>query len=114
MQKLTLIAFGVIGLACGLPTEPIKGPPDFSGTVVLVRDNRANYGQLEIWIERGVEDIGIVRISGATRVYADVQNRSEPAGPELLVAGAAVDVWTTGVELRFLPPRYDGTQIVVR
>jgi hypothetical protein len=56
-----------------------------------------------------------VHVSGATRFYRQAGNGElEPIDFYSLTPGTSVDVWTTGVELRSLPPQYGGRQVVAR
>ncbi len=88
---------------------PAEGPPDFSGIVLEVRDQVSSF-----LMERTVRGRAVVHVSQTTRVYSRLSDGSlQLVGPMTVANGDSVEVWTTGVELRSLPPQYYGIQLVV-
>ena len=115
-----LAALGSLASACGFLTPPERGtspesgPPDFSGVVLALRSS-SGASQFHLLVERSSGDSAVVRIGGGTRLFATTSGGElEKTDAGELVAGMPVDVWTTGVEFRSLPPQYAGTQIVLR
>jgi hypothetical protein len=98
--------------ACGAATSPENRPPDFSGVVVGVQPPS---GPSElVSIARAPGDTAVVRIGSETKLLlAASVGRLESVRPEFLTRSRSVDVWTSGIEYRSLPPQYEGTQLVV-
>jgi hypothetical protein len=107
------VALATIASACAPLTSPEDGPPDFSGVVLGVEPPSGAW-RLNLRIERSSGDTAIVWIGGSTRLFAAGPDGTvQGMEPDELEVGASVDVWTTGVERRSLPPQYDATQVVV-
>jgi hypothetical protein len=100
-------------LACGSPVEPLLPPPDFSAVVNELRVGSSTTAPA-LYVER-TDGTAVVYLPDGTRIY---QQRAGGAlstvGTDALMPGAQVDVWTTGVELRSLPPQYFARQVVLR
>lgn len=113
-SRIRGVALAALASACALLTSPEDGPPDFSGAVLAVEPPSGAW-RFNLRIERSSGDTAIVWIGGSTGLFvAGPDGRLQDMEPDQLEVGASVDVWTTGVERRSLPPQYDGTQVVVR
>ena len=120
---LLLIAIAASLSACGSPTDTDGGLP-----ILLAARDDAPYitGQIT---ERWTDQNGAIRLlveapdpeavrTGAAivRVYRDamvLRPDGSDAGRGSLQPGRVVTVWTTGVELRSLPPQVKGTAFLL-
>jgi hypothetical protein len=115
IRNLVIAVASCIYVACGEPSAPEDRPPDFSGIMLELRDQVSPQYEVDVRIERTVGDTALVHVSETTRVYETLPDGGlQSAAAGSLAIGDFVDVWTTGVEYRSLPPQYDGTQLVVR
>jgi hypothetical protein len=101
-------------LACGGPlVEPLAPPPDFAG---VVKDLRGHIMEVPpaLYVTRADGDV-IVYLPSEARVYrCGFGGVQVPVALDVLTPGIHVQVWTTGVELRSLPPQYTARQIVAQ
>jgi hypothetical protein len=114
LKILVLYLGGRLCVACGEASGPEDRPADFSGIILALREQAASEHVLETVVERSVGDTAIVRVTQTTRIYARLADGGlQSVDRQVLAAGDSVEVWTTGVEYRSLPPQYDGRQLVV-
>ena len=107
----TAVLMSVFAIACGPATAPEDRAPDFVGTVLHLTTGRSP----SLLVDREVGDTALVRIWAGTRFYRSTDNgRLLATDVEAAAVGDSLEVWTTGVEYRSLPPQYDATQVVVR
>jgi hypothetical protein len=106
--RFLLVAAAAL-LACDAVVEPLQGPPDFAGVVQELRSGAAGQA-LVVALPDGD---AVVHLSGDTRFYRRASTGAlRPMDVQSLTPGTRVEVWTTGVELRSLPPQYFGRQVV--
>ena len=99
--------------ACAGPVEPLPPPPDFSGVVNELRAATAT-SDAALVLTRA-DGNAVVHLPVGTRLYQQQTGGAlSRIALEALTPGAHVDVWTTGIELRSLPPQYSARQVVVR
>ena len=108
-----LPALATAALACGTLVEPLPAPPDFSGVVNELRTGSSSTGPALV-VERP-DGTAVVYLPETARIYLRGGGGTLSAvGADALSPGTQVDVWTTGVELRSLPPQYVARQVVLR
>ena len=114
LKILLLCVGGHLSIACGDTSGPEDTPADFSGIILGLQDQASSEHALETVVERSVGDTAVVRVMQTTRIYARLADGGlQSVDRHDLAAGDSVEVWTTGVEYRSLPPQYDGRQLVV-
>jgi hypothetical protein len=82
----------------------------------VVKDLRGNIMEAPpaLYVTRTDGD-AIVYLPSEARVYRrGLGGIHLPVGLDVLTPGIHVEVWTTGVELRSLPPQYTARQIVAQ
>ena len=102
------IAIAVAVTGCNWP-EPTLGKPSFRGTVLTVEAG----AQPSLLMQRSV-DSARVRVVANTAIYRERGVGVHPSTLEAITPGVAVDVWTTGVELRSRPVQYFARQLIVK
>lgn len=106
--------------ACGDGITGV-GPPDMFGTVSLVHQQTAGQPRTGLLLENVVaptwthppESALVWLYGGSTVVFACDHEKGLLDECGGLEAGVEVAVWTTGVELRSLPPQYFATRVEI-
>lgn len=99
--------------ACGSAVEPLAPPPSFSGVLSEVRAGAG--GPPPALIIARTQGTAVVHLRDHVQLYRrEPSRRLTDLELEDLTPGTTVDVWTTGIELRSLPPQYFGRQVVAR
>ena len=112
VRVFLLPVLATAGLACGTLVEPLRVPPDFSGVVNELRTGTSSTGPALV-VER-LDGPAVVYLPEATRIYAQGAGGAlSTVATDALQPGTQVAVWTTGVELRSLPPQYFARQVVL-
>ena len=100
-------------LACGSLVEPLPAPPDFSGVVSELRAGANSPGPALV-VDRPA-GTAVVYLPETAHIYTrGAEGALSVVGADALSPGTQVDVWTTGIELRSLPPQYFARQVVRR
>jgi hypothetical protein len=106
-----MAALALVTAACNASTALENPDPDFDGVILALLPPSGAW-ELNLRIERSSGDTAIVWIARDTRVYLAPDGKLQSTEPDRLARGMSVDVWTTGVEYRSLPPQYRGTKLV--
>jgi hypothetical protein len=108
IRILTVAMIVVVGAECDSPMAPEARAPDFAGIVLAV--NAGSSTHLLVQRESGE---AVVWIVDETRFYNKAPGgRVQSTDLQAIAIGDSAEVWTTGVELRSLPPQYYATQLV--
>ena len=105
-----------LSLACAPGTAPPEGAPDLVGTVAdaRVEGRPATVVVTDVQLPGTGYASGVwLDVGGARIVVRRADGRLSAASRAALALGAALRAWSTGVELRSLPPQWTATYVEV-